>query len=216
MLWFNPTQRYHVNVSPAEGGRETRRPWQQDMLFSQLDVEFDSKFFLTLICGKMAQIMCCTLDVFTCDETWQTLLVPLLDILKVMYIKAELFLFWLGRCQHTFIWSARDGGFSLNQTDGKMWLEALCAYKVKGNLKQIIWVTQMEKKKPKQLVMNRENVRVEIGTHCSWEELHLSQVLVTTQMICRYYWNLGIEQQTRDQMKDVDAKTDKAEAGRRK
>lgn len=30
-----------------------------------------------------------------------------------------------------------------------------------------------------------------IGTHCSWEELHLSQVLVTTQMICRYYWNLG-------------------------
>lgn len=24
---------------------------------------------------------------------------------------------------------------------------------------------------------------------CSWEELHLSQVLVTTQMICRYYWN---------------------------
>lgn len=80
-----------MNVSPAEGGRETRRPWQQDMLFSQLDVEFDSKFFLTLICGKMAQIMCCTLDVFTCDETWQTLLVPLLDILKVMYIKAELF-----------------------------------------------------------------------------------------------------------------------------
>lgn len=124
--------------------------------------------------------------------------------------------FWLGRCQHTFIWSARDGGFSLNQTDGKMWLEALCAYKFKGNLKQIIWVTQMEKKKNKQLVMNRENVRVEIGTHCSWEELHLSQVLVTTQMICRYYWNLGIEQQTRDQMKDADAKTDKAEAGRRK
>lgn len=32
-----------------------------------------------------------------------------------------------------------------------------------------------------------------IGTHCSWEELHLSQVLVTTQMICRYYWNLGGE-----------------------
>lgn len=27
-----------------------------------------------------------------------------------------------------------------------MWLEALCAYKFKGNLKQIIWVTQMEKK----------------------------------------------------------------------
>lgn len=54
--------------------------------------------------------------------------------------------FWLGRCQHTFIWSARDGGFSLNQTDGKVWLEALCAYKFKGNLKQIIWVTQMEKK----------------------------------------------------------------------
>lgn len=89
--------------SPAEGGRETRRPWQQDMLFSQLDVEFDSKFFLTLICGKMAQIMCCTLDVFTCDETWQTLLVPLLDILKVMYIKAELFFFGLdGASTHSF------------------------------------------------------------------------------------------------------------------
>lgn len=39
----------------------------------------------------------------------------------------------------------------------------------------------------------RENVRIEIGTHCSWEELHLSQVLVTIQMICRYYWNLGVE-----------------------
>lgn len=57
----------------------------------------------------MAQIMCCTSDVYVCDEThrcgpakrWQTLLVSLLDILKVMYIKAELF--WLGRCQHTFI-----------------------------------------------------------------------------------------------------------------
>lgn len=32
-----------------------------------------------------------------------------------------------------------------------------------------------------------------IGTHCSREELHLSQVLVTTQMIRRYYWNLGTE-----------------------
>ena len=34
-------------------------------------------------------------------------------------------------------------------------------------------------------------------THCSWEELHLSQVLVTTQMICRYYWNLGNKRQNR-------------------
>lgn len=45
--------------------------------------------------------------------------------------------------------------------------------------------------------MNTENVRIEIGTHCSWEELHLSQVLVTTQMICRYYWNLGVENRQR-------------------
>lgn len=62
----------------------------------------------------MAQIVCCTLDVFyfyTGDETvvvvdWlremaHTLLVPSFDILEVMYIKAELF--WLGRCQDTFI-----------------------------------------------------------------------------------------------------------------
>lgn len=33
----------------------------------------------------------------------------LLDILKVMYIKAELF--WFGRCQNTFIWSAKHSSF---------------------------------------------------------------------------------------------------------
>lgn len=33
----------------------------------RLDVDSDGKFFWILICGKMAQIVCCTLD--ACDES---------------------------------------------------------------------------------------------------------------------------------------------------
>lgn len=56
-----------------------------------------------LICGKMARIMCCALDVYSNDEAVAVDggTPPPLDILKVMYIKAELF--WFGRCQNTFI-----------------------------------------------------------------------------------------------------------------
>lgn len=44
----------------------------------------------------------------------------LLDILKVMYIKAELF--WLGRCQNTFIWSGKHSIFVSFYKD----LQTLC------------------------------------------------------------------------------------------
>lgn len=55
-----------------------------------------------LICGKMARIVCGALDVSCCNGVAAAHGGGLLlDILKVMYIKAELF--WLGRCQNTFI-----------------------------------------------------------------------------------------------------------------
>lgn len=71
-------------------------------------------------------------------KRWQTLLIPLLDILKVMYIKAELF--WLGRCQHTFIWSGKHGGFHA-QRNTKQWSQVVLC----GTQKlKIIWFIQIK------------------------------------------------------------------------
>lgn len=134
---------------PTEG--ETHWPQHRDILFSRLDVKFN-KVFLMLICGKMARIMCCTpwcLHLWWdhrrgLAERWQTLLVPLLDILKFMYIKAELF--WLGRCQNTFIWSVRHDGCHLKKTLREQSVSFtkeiyklfsyLCAQKIKWMLNQ--------------------------------------------------------------------------------
>lgn len=61
-------------------------------------------------------------------KRWQTLLVPLLDILKVMYIKAELF--WLGRCQHTFIWSVRHNNLVWKKKVSAIKACTICYYKL--------------------------------------------------------------------------------------
>lgn len=102
---------------------------------------FDIKVFFTLICGKMARIVCCTLDVDTCDETiaadWlkdgRPSFVPLLDILKVMYIKANSF----------GLDGARTHSFDLEEmTDLKIIQVFLrdrmesCAYKIQRLLNQ--------------------------------------------------------------------------------
>lgn len=107
VLWFSQTQRCSVNISHR--GKNTLTPaprypllsagrWIWEQILLDVDMWEDGT-------DHVLHPWC--LHVWWdhrrgAAKRWQTLLVPLLDILKVMYIKAELF--WLGRCQHTFIW----------------------------------------------------------------------------------------------------------------
>lgn len=88
---------------PRPPVRAVKRNETIDGLVASRGVNVSLSLGVFLICGKMARIMCCALDVYSSDEVAAvdggTPL--LLDILKVMYIKAELF--WFGRCQNTFI-----------------------------------------------------------------------------------------------------------------
>lgn len=123
VLWFSQTQRCNVNV--PHRGRDTLTPapryplvlaghwiWRQILL--DVDMWEDGtdhvlhRWCLLVWWDHRRGLA----------ERWQTLLVPLLDILKVMYIKAELF--WLGRCQHTFIWSVRHDEFHLKNATLKV------------------------------------------------------------------------------------------------
>lgn len=116
VLWFSQTLRCDVSVPHGGGDTLTPAPrypllpagrwiWQQILL--DVDMwEDGTDHVLHPWCLHVWWDHRCGPA-----ERWQTLFVPLLDILKVMYIKAELF--WLGRCQHTFIWSERHDGFHL-------------------------------------------------------------------------------------------------------
>ncbi len=139
VLWFSQTQRCKVKVPRRR--RDTLTPAPRYPLFSAgrwiwqqilLDVDMwedGTDHVLHPWCLHVWWDHCCGPA-----DRWQTLLVPLLlDILKVMYIKAELF--WLGRCQHTFIWSVRHDRVCLKNT----------AYKVcarKGNVQKLLLCAQ--------------------------------------------------------------------------
>lgn len=64
VLWFSQTQRCNVNISHS--GRDTATPAPRCPLLSAGRWIWLQTL---LICGKMAQIMCCTFDVYTYDET---------------------------------------------------------------------------------------------------------------------------------------------------
>lgn len=147
----------------------------------------------------MAQIVCCTLDVWLrwwdCRdgggraERWHTLLAPV-DRHSVGYVHKGWTLLARTVPEHIHFDLQDTTEFSVtfkkffcfkNKRTHRMKYFVLSVNVIRTS--ERIW---FETKLTNCVVRNADL----IGTHCSWEELHLSQVLVTTQMIRRYYWNL--------------------------
>lgn len=149
------------------------------------------KVFSMVICGKMARIMCCTLDVYTCDETivvdWLSDGRPSLSHCLTFCSLYDVHKGWT-----LLAWTVPEHIHLIcKDTTDVTWKKFMTSFFALIKTTESWSRAKLVEHKVEQLWNEQRECEDLIGTHCSWEELHLSQVLVTTQMICRYYWNLG-------------------------